>query len=191
MLTTIRSLFLAALIAAAGSTVRAADAYAIDPVHSSVSFKILHAGISYIHGRFDDVSGQFVIDKADPAKSSFTLSIKTESVNTNNAKRDEHLRTPDYFNVKQFPTMSFQSTSVKAVDGGYEAAGELTLHGVKKPVTVVLKGGDKTVEFPKGMMRVGFSVLLSIKRSEFDMKTDLGALGDDVYIDMGLEAVKQ
>jgi polyisoprenoid-binding protein YceI len=191
MLTTLRSLCFVILAAAVGSAARAADTYAVDPVHSSVSFKILHAGISYIHGRFDDVSGTFVIDKDDPAKSSFALSIKTETVNTNNAKRDEHLRTPDYFNVKQFPTMTFQSTSVKAVPGGYEAAGDLTLHGVKKPATVVLKGGDKTVEFPKGMMRIGFTVELSIKRSEFDMKTELGALGDDVYIDMGLEAVKQ
>jgi polyisoprenoid-binding protein YceI len=179
------------LAAAVGSTARAADTYAVDPVHSSVSFKIAHAGISYIHGRFDDVSGTFVIDKDDPTKSSFALSIKTESVNTNNAKRDEHLRTPDYFNVKQFPTMTFQSTSVKAIPGGYEAAGDLTLHGVKKPLTVVLKGGDKTVEFPKGMMRIGFTVSLPIKRSEFDMKAGLDSVGDDVYIDMGLEAVKQ
>lgn len=191
MLTTIRSLCVVIILATVGATTRAADTYAVDPVHSSVSFKILHAGISYIHGRFDDVSGQFVIDKDDPAKSTFALSIKTESVNTNNAKRDEHLRAPDYFNVKQFPTLSFQSTSVKAIPGGYETTGDLTLHGVKKPVTFTLKGGDKTVEFPKGMMRVGFTVLLSIKRSEFDMKTGLDALGDEVVIDMGIEAVKQ
>ena len=191
MLTTIRSLFLTTLLATVASTARAADAYVVDPVHSSVSFKIAHVGISYIHGRFDDVSGKFVIDKEDPAKSSFTLSIKTESVNTNFAKRDEHLRTPDYFNVKQFPTMTFQSTSVKAIPGGYEATGDLTLHGVKKPVTITLKGGDKTVEFPKGMHRIGFTVSLQIKRSEFGMKTGLDSLGDDVYIDIGVEAVKQ
>jgi polyisoprenoid-binding protein YceI len=191
MLTTLRPFCLVILAAAVGATAHAADAYVVDPVHSSVSFKIAHAGISYIHGRFDDVSGQFVIDKDDPAKSSFALSIKTESVNTNNAKRDEHLRTPDYFNVKQFPTMTFQSTSVKPVAGGYEATGDLTLHGVKKPVTLTLKGGDKTVEFPKGMQRIGFTVSLPIKRSEFDMKTGLDALGDDVYIDIGVEAVKQ
>jgi polyisoprenoid-binding protein YceI len=191
MLTTIRSLCVVIIVATVGATARAADSYTVDPVHSSVSFKLLHAGISYIHGRFDDVSGQFVIDKDDPAKSSFALSIKTESVNTNNVKRDEHLRAPDYFNVKQFPTLSFQSTSVKAIEGGYETTGDLTLHGVKKPVTFALKGGDKTVEFPKGMMRVGFTVLLSIKRSEFEMKTGLDALGDEVVIDMGIEVVKQ
>ncbi len=191
MLTTIRSVCLGILLAATGSTARAADAYVVDPVHSSISFKIAHAGINYIHGRFDDVSGQFMIDKADPAKSSFTLSIKTESVNTNNAKRDEHLRTPDYFNVKQFPTMTFQSTSVKAAEGGYEATGDLTLHGVTKPVTFTLKGGDKTVEFPKGMQRIGFTINLSIKRSDFDMKTGLDSVGDEVYIDIGVEAVKQ
>ena len=134
---TIRRLGLLALILAvtAASASRAADAYSVDPVHSSVSFMISHAGISNIHGRFNDFSGKFEIDKADPTKSTFALSIKVATIDTNNAKRDEHLRAPDYFNDKQFPTMTFQSKSVKAVEGGYEVAGDLTLHGVTKSVT--------------------------------------------------------
>jgi polyisoprenoid-binding protein YceI len=191
MLTTIRRLGLAVLVAAAAATAHAADTYTVDPVHSSVSFKIAHVGISYIHGRFDDVGGQFVIDKDDPGKSSFALSIKVETVDTNNPKRDEHLRSGDFFNVKQFPTMTFQSTSVKAVPGGYDVTGDLTLHGVTKPVTFTLKGGDKTVEFPKGMQRIGFTTTLVIKRSDFDMKAMLDALGDEVPIDIGVEGVKQ
>src|SRR5687768_8771496 len=99
MITTFRNFGLAALaLAALGATARAADSYAVDPVHSSVSFGISHAGISDIHGRFNDFSGTFVIDKEDPSKSSFALDIKVESVDTNNEKRDEHLRAPDYFN---------------------------------------------------------------------------------------------
>jgi polyisoprenoid-binding protein YceI len=190
MLKTIRGLGLAILVAACGSAARAADAYTVDPVHSSISFKISHVGISFIHGRFNDFSGTFTIDKDDPSKSSFALSVKVESVDTNNQKRDEHLRNADYFNAKQFPAMTFQSTSVKVVKGGYEATGDLTLHGVKKPVTLTLEGGDKTVEFPKGMQRIGFVTNLVIKRSDYDMKTSLDALGDDVHIDIGVEAAK-
>jgi polyisoprenoid-binding protein YceI len=190
MLTTIRRLGLAVLFAASCSAAQAADTYAVDPVHSGISFKISHVGINHIQGRFNDFSGQFTIDKDDPTKSSFALSIKVDTVDTNNAKRDEHLRNADYFNAKQFPALTFQSTSVKVVPGGYEATGDLTLHGVKKPVTITLKGGDKTVEFPKGMQRIGFETNLTLKRSDYDMKTSLDALGDDVIIDIGVEAAK-
>ena len=191
MFTAIRHLSLAALVVALGSTARGADTFSVDPVHSSVSFMISHAGISYIHGRFNDFSGKFTIDQADPSKSSFTLSIKIESVDTNNQKRDEHLRAPDYFNAKQFPNMTFQSTQVKAVAGGYEVTGDLTLHGITKAVTLNLKGGDQVVEFPKGTQRIGFVTTPVIKRSEFDMTAGSPGLGDEVYINIGVEAAKE
>lgn len=197
MTTAIKKFSLAAAILAGLGTsslapaARAAETYAVDPVHSSISFGISHAGISDIHGRFNDFSGTFVIDKDDPSKSSFALDIKVASVDTNNAKRDEHLRAPDYFNAKQFPSLSFKSTKVKATDAGYEVTGDLTLHGVTKPVTLTLKGGHKVVEFPKGTPRIGVTSSVTIKRSEFDMKTELGALGDDVHIIVGLEAAKK
>jgi polyisoprenoid-binding protein YceI len=192
MITTFRNFGLAALaLAALGATARAADSYTVDPVHSSVSFGISHAGISDIHGRFNDFSGTFVIDKEDPSKSSFALDIKVESVDTNNEKRDEHLRAPDYFNAKQFPTLSFKSTKVKPTDAGYEVTGDMTLHGVTKPVTMKLKGGHKVVEFPKGTSRVGVTSAVTIKRSEFGMTTALEALGDEVHIIVGLEAAKK
>jgi polyisoprenoid-binding protein YceI len=151
---------------------------------------ISHAGISNIHGRFNDFSGKITIDQADPAKSSFALSIPVESIDTNNAKRDEHLRAPDYFNAKQFPAMTFQSTKVKAVDGGFEVTGDLTLHGVTKSISFKLKGGDKVVEFPKGTKRVGMVSSFSIKRSEFGMTTEPSALGDEIPITIGLEAAR-
>lgn len=181
----------AAVLVAFGSAAQAADTFTVDPVHSSISFMIPHQEISYIHGRFNQFSGKFVIDRADPSKSSFLLSIKVESVDTNNAKRDEHLRAPDYFNAKQFPDMTFQSKSVRPIDGGYEVAGELTLHGVTKDLTLVLKGGDKVVEFPKGTKRVGIVTTTAIKRSDFGMTAELPkSLGDEVRIDIGIEAAK-
>lgn len=196
MTTAIKKFSLAAAILAGLGTsslapaARAAETYAVDPVHSSISFGISHAGISDIHGRFNDFSGMFVIDKDDPSKSTFALDIKVASVDTNNKLRDEHLRAPDYFNAKQFPTLSFKSTKVKATDAGYEVTGDLTLHGVTKPVTLTLKGGHKVVEFQK-IPRIGVTSAVTIKRSEFGMKTELGALGDDVHIIVGLEAAKE
>ena len=196
MTTAIKKFSLAAAILAGLGTsslapaARAAETYAVDPVHSSVSFMISHAGISDIHGRFNDFSGTFVINKDDPSKSTFALDIKVASVDTNNKLRDEHLRAPDYFNAKQFPSLSFKSTKVKATDAGYEVTGDLTLHGVTKPVTLKLKGGHKVVEI-RGTPKVGVTSSVTIKRSEFGMKTELGALGDDVHIIVGLEAAKE
>jgi polyisoprenoid-binding protein YceI len=187
----IRQFTLATILTTCGAATQAADTYTVDPVHSSISFMISHAGISNIHGRFNDFSGKITIDKDDPAKSSFALSIPVESIDTNNVKRDEHLRAPDYFNVKQFPTLSFQSTKVKAVDGGFEVSGDLTMHGVTKPVSFTLKGGDKVVEFPKGTQRVGLVSDFSIRRSEFGVDTEPKALGDEISIIVGIEAAKK
>jgi len=181
---------LVVLGSATGSLVRAAETYMVDPVHSSISFMIGHQGISKIHGRFNDFSGKFTIDREDPSKSSFALSVKVESVDTNNQKRDEHLRAPDYFNVKQFPEMTFQSTKVRPIDGGYEVTGDLSLHGVTKSMTLVLKGGDKVVEFPKGMHRIGVETSPTINRVDFGMRSEKPGLGDEVYITMGIEAAK-
>jgi polyisoprenoid-binding protein YceI len=169
---------------------RGADTYTVDPVHSSISFMISHVGISNIHGRFNAFSGKITIDPADASQSSFALTIPIASIDTNNVKRDEHLRAPDYFNAKQFPNMSFKSTSVKAVEGGYEVTGDLTLHGVTKPVSFTLKGGDKVVEFPKKIKRIGFVSTFSIRRSDFGVTAERKNLGDEIPITVGIEAAK-
>jgi polyisoprenoid-binding protein YceI len=169
---------------------RAADEFTLDAAHSAVSFKISHIGLSWTHGRFNDVSGSFTIDKDDPTKSAFALSIKTESIDTGVPKRDEHLRSPDFFNAKQFPAITFKTTTAKAVDGGYEVTGDLTLHGVTKPVTFTLKGG-RTAEFPKGVTRTGYSTELTIKRSDFGMDKAKEAVGDEVYISISFEGTKK
>jgi polyisoprenoid-binding protein YceI len=186
----IRQITLATILVACVSVTHGADTYTVDPVHSSISFMISHVGISNIHGRFNDFSGKITIDQADPAKSSFALSIPMESIDTNNVKRDEHLRAPDYFNAKQFPTMSFQSTSVAAVDGGFKVTGDLDMHGVSKPVSFTLKGGEKVVEFPKGTKRIGLVSTFSIRRSDFGVNAEPKALGDEIPIFIGIEAAK-
>jgi polyisoprenoid-binding protein YceI len=181
------------LCAAAGLPGRAADSYVLDEAHTAASFNISHIGISWTHGRFDDVTGNFTIDPGDPAKTSFALTIKADSIDTNNKKRDEHLRGPDFFNVKQFPTITFKSTEVKpaaGAEGGYQVTGDLTMHGVTKPISFLLKGG-KTAEFPKGMQRMGFWMDMTLKRGEFGMDKFAGAVGDDVILTISFEGVKQ
>ena len=107
-------------VTADSTSASAADEYDYDLVHSSVSFKARHLGISWIHGRFNDVAGKFSLDRENPIKSTFALTIKTESVDTANKARDAHLRQPDYFDTKQFPTIEFKSTSTKVIKGGFE-----------------------------------------------------------------------
>jgi polyisoprenoid-binding protein YceI len=181
--------FLMAFALLPASTARADD-YAVDSMHTAVTFRISHLGLSWTYGRFGDVSGEFTIDPANPAGCSFTLAMKAESVDTGIKKRDDHLRSPDFFNAKQFPIISFKSTAIKPIDGGYEVTGDFSLHGVTKSVTFPLKGG-RTAEFPKGMLRTGYSTELSLKRSEFGMDKMLEAVGDVVHIAISFEGVKK
>jgi polyisoprenoid-binding protein YceI len=175
------------LFAACGFAV--ADDYTVDPVHSGVTFKIDHLGLTSVQGRFNDVSGSFTIEK-DASKCSFNAAIKAETVDTNNSKRDDHLRSPDFFNTKQFPSMGFKSTSVKEAKNGYEVTGDLTVHGTTKPVTFTLVGG-KTSEFPKGIHRTGYSTTFTIKRSDYGMDKLADAIGDEVSITITIEGTKK
>jgi polyisoprenoid-binding protein YceI len=172
-----------------GAAPARADDYTVDPVHSGVTFKIAHFGLSQIPGRFNEFSGNFTIDP-DAAKCSFALTIKAESIDTNNPMRDMHLRNPDFFNVKQFPAISFKSTSVKAIKDGYEVTGDVTMHGETKPVTFALVGGKKA-EFPKGVQRTGFSTDFTLKRSEFNMGKFPEMLGDEVHVAVSFEGTKK
>lgn len=180
---------LAAAVGFQGSA-SAADDYAYDLVHSSVSFKARHLDISWIHGRFNEVEGKFSIDRVNPSQSTFELTINADSVDTANKARDEHLRQPDYFDTKQFPTITFKSTSTKPIDGGYEVTGDFTMHGTTKKITLVLKGG-KEHEF-KGVKRVAFSTELSLKRSDFGFdKKAIGPIGDEALILIDCEGVRK
>lgn len=190
-------LHLAALAIAVGTVILAtettgfsADVYDYDQVHSSVSFKARHLDISWIHGRFNEVSGKFTLDREQPAKSKFELTIQADSIDTANKARDEHLRQPDYFDTKQFPTIEFKSTSVKPIDGGYEVTGDFTMHGVTNKITLVLKGG-KEHEF-RGTKRVAFSTELSLKRSDYGFdKKAIGPIGDAALIMIDCEGVQK
>jgi polyisoprenoid-binding protein YceI len=170
---------------------QAADVYTYDGVHSSVSFKARHLGLSWIHGRFNDVSGTFSIDRSDPTKSSFTLTVQVASVDTANKLRDEHLLQADYFDAKQFPTLEFKSTSVKPTDDGFEVIGNFTMHGTTKPITLHLKGGQEITD-RKGVKRIGLSTETVLKRSDFNFDPKaIGPIGDEALILIDCEGTRQ
>lgn len=177
-------------MAVIGNSARAADEYAYDLVHSSVSFKARHLDISWIHGRFNEVDGKFSLDRQDPSKSTFQLTIKADSIDTANKARDEHLRQPDYFDTKQFPTIEFKSTKTKAIEGGFEVTGDFTMHGTTRPITLVLKGG-KEIE-SRGVKRVGFSTEFTLKRSDYGFdKNAIGPIGDEARIIIDCEGMRK
>ena len=167
-----------------------ADEFAVDGAHAGVNFKISHLGLSWIQGRFDEFGGQFTIDSANPEKSAFELSINPASIDTNNQKRDEHLRSPDFLNAKQFPVMTFKSTAVHPVKGGYEVTGDFTMHGVTKPMTLELVGG-RTAEFPKGVTRTGYSAEFALKRTDFGIDKFQPGVGDKIYVAVSFEGTKK
>jgi polyisoprenoid-binding protein YceI len=171
-------------------TAAPADDYTVDAVHSSVSFKIKHMGLSYVHGRFNSFSGSFTIDSSDPSKTSFKMAIKSQSVDTNNQGRDGHLRGPDFFNARQYSSIDFKSSSVKPVEGGYEVTGDLTLHGETKPITITLLGGT-VVNDPRGGPKTGFSGDFVIKRTDFGISKFKEMLGEDVHVSVGIEGAKK
>lgn len=190
ILTTCLMSFAVALTFSSGRLTIAADDYTYDMVHSSVSFKARHLDISWIHGRFNDVAGKFSLDRQDPTKSTFELTIKADSVDTANAARDEHLRQPDYFDTKQFPTIEFRSTSVKAVKQGYVVTGDFTMHGTTKEITFTLIGG-KEIE-SRDVKRVGFSTELRLKRSDFGFdKNAIGPIGDEAIVIIDCEGMRK
>jgi polyisoprenoid-binding protein YceI len=169
--------------------VAAGDDYTIDSAHSGVTFKISHSELNWIYGRFNQFSGEFAVDSSDPSKSSFTMTIKPDSIDTNSAKRDGHLRSPDFFDTKRYPGMKFSSTSVKPIDGGLEVTGDFTLHGETKPVTFNLMGG-KTIA-AKGGQRTGYTAEFKLKRSDFGISKFAPMLGDDVWISVSFQGVKK
>jgi polyisoprenoid-binding protein YceI len=179
---------LAVLLSLAGLTAHA-DTFKIDPVHSSIVFSIKYL-VSDFYGRFNDVSGQVVFDKADPAKSSVELTIPVESIDTHYAKRDQHLKSPDFFNAKQFPAIVFKSKSIEGSGENYKVTGDLNLHGVTKPLTLEIKRGPDG-KGPEGEIRGGGETRFTIKRSDFGMNFMQGALGDEVTVLLTLQGVKQ
>lgn len=175
-------------------TARAADRFEIDPTHSNIIFMVNHLGYSRMVGQFQDFSGALVFDAQDPGSGSVEIAIKTASVDTDHGKRDDHLRSPDFFNATEFPEMTFKSTSIEITgDKTGKITGDMTLLGVTKPVTIDVTF-NKVAPHPlpqyNGVLVAGFSGRGSLKRSDFGMKTFAPALGDEIEIWLEIESHK-
>lgn len=168
----------------------AADTFKLDMSHTSIVFAIKHLEFSYTYGRFNRATGVFTLDQANPAASKFELNIETATVDTNDPKRDEHLRGPDFFNANQFPTIKFVSKSVKPTETGMDVTGDLTLHGVTKEVTLSLRKLGEGMSMFKDY-RVGLHCEHRINRSDYGMTGMIPSIGDNVAITISFEAVKQ
>ena len=195
MIKTIIGVIVAAFSLAVNAQV---ETYKIDPLHSFPHFGIDHFGVSTIWGRFDKMTGSFTIDRASK-KGSVELVIETASVTTGDSERgsrprtrDEHLRQADFFNVAEFPRMTYKSTNVKfSGDNPSEIEGQLTMLGVTKPVTIKLdRWTCKDHPMNKKPM-CGGNASGSFKRTDFGMKYGIPALGDDVRLMINVEAYKE
>jgi polyisoprenoid-binding protein YceI len=169
----------------------AADTYEVDPVHTAALFKVKHVGVAYTYGRFNDVKGTVVFDAANPAASKVDITIQAASVDTFNQKRDAHLANPDFLDAKQFPVLKFTSTTFRKVDDTtFEVAGDFTLHGVTRPITITAKKIGEGKD-PWGGYRIGFESTFTIKRSDYGMNKMIEAVGDEVTITFATEGIKK
>ena len=168
----------------------APESYDVDKGHSALLFRIKHVDVGYTYGRFNDFSGLLVVDDANLAGARVEITAKLESVDTNDAKRDQHLKSPDFFNVAQFPLMTFKSTSITKTGDDYKVQGNLTLHGVTKALTVTMKKTGEG-EDPWGNHRIGFEGQMSFKRSDFGMDKLPQAVGDTVWVTVAVEGIRK
>jgi polyisoprenoid-binding protein YceI len=175
-----------------------AATYNLDPVHSNIQFKVKHLMITNVTGVFEKFKGAVVIDEKDISKSKVDVSIEMASLNTNIAKRDDHLRSPDFFDVAKFPTMTFVSTKVeKAGADRLKVTGNLSIKGVTRSVVLNVEGPTGEIKSPLGDVRRGASAAATINRQDFGVtwnkKLDGGGVvvADDVYINIDTEMARQ
>ncbi|KAA9001187.1 YceI family protein [Affinibrenneria salicis] len=187
---TLLGLTLGSLLVSAG-TAMAAD-YQIDKQgqHAFIEFRIKHLGYSWLYGSFRDFDGSFTFDEKSPAANKVSVTINTNSVDTNHAERDKHLRGADFLNVTSHPQATFTSTAVKQDGDELDITGNLTLNGVTKPVTLEAKligQGDD----PWGKYRAGFEAEGKIKLKDFNINYDLGPASQEVELIISLEGVRK
>lgn len=168
----------------------AAESYTIDPYHTFPNFSINHLGFSTMHGRFDKTSGRITLDRA-AGTGTVEVSIATDSVSTGYGKRDEHLRSPDFFNAAEFPAITYKSTAVHFKDKVPASMdGNLTISGVTRPVTLTIDSFNCGTNPMNKKEECGAAASAQIRRSDFGVKYGLPAIGDDVKLVFEIEAIK-
>ena len=184
-----RALF--ATLALAALPAMAQETYKIDPVHSEVAFKVRH-GLGKVSGRFTKFAGEIKVDTKDISKSSVAVTIDATSISTDNAGRDKHLQSPDFFDTAKFPTITFKSTDVKEVaKGKLEITGDFTMHGVTKRITFPISNAGTQPGMKPGSVVAGFiDGALTLNRLEYGVKYGVPLVGEEVAISLNIEAGK-
>jgi len=175
----------------------AVSTWNIDPAHSAAEFKVKHMMISNVKGQFTGLKGTLTFDGSDISNSRVEATIDAASINTREPQRDAHLKSPDFFDVEKFPTLSFKSNRVIRVDDGeLGVAGELTIHGVTRHVVFAVEGPSAPAKDPWGNVRLGLSATTKINRKDFGLTWNAALetggilVGDEVTITLDIQFVK-
>lgn len=188
----------AAWIIVALPAVASAATWTIDPDHTSIGFKIRHLMVSNVKGTFDRHTGVADIDEKDVTRSKVAVTIDTASINTNVQKRDDHLRSPDFFDVAKYPTMTFTSKKVaRGANGKLKITGDLTIRGITREVVLDVDPLSRESKDPWGNIRIGTSATTMVNRKDFGLtwnkalETGGVVVGDEVQITLEIEMIKQ
>jgi len=167
--------------------------WAIDPAHSEVEFAVRHMGVSNVHGRIGGINGNILLNDADATKSTVSVTIDVNTLDTGVTGRDSDLKSPNWFDVAKFPSATFESTSVTVSGTHMKIDGNLTIHGVKRPVELDVEGPSPAVPGMDHKPHSGYSATTTIKRKDFGVGANAPAtmVGDDIKLTIELEVVKQ
>lgn len=186
---------LLALVALPALAMAEPTTWNVDPAHTHASFTVRHLGITNVRGEFGKVDGSLVLDESDVTKSTVEATIDATALTTGVEKRDAHLKSPDFFDVATFPSLKFKSTKVeKAGEGMLKVTGDLTMHGVTKPVVLDVTGPTPPIT-AAGMLHRGVEATAKISRKEWGLKWNnmieaVPAVGDEVKIELEVELVR-
>jgi polyisoprenoid-binding protein YceI len=182
---------------AAATSQTAISTWNIDPAHAGAEFKVKHLMISNVKGHFSKITGTATLDESDLSKSTVEATIDAASLETRDAQRDGHLKSPDFLDVEKFPTLTFKSTGVTLVKPGeLVVEGELTIHGVTRKVELDVEGPTPPTKDPWGNLRVAISATTKISRKDFGLEWNAALetggvlVGDEVAITLDVEFVK-
>ena len=169
--------------------VRAAD-YEIDMSHAFIQFRISHLGYSVLNGRFDQFAGKFSWDQASPQAATVEVAVDTASIDSNWAERDKHLRSADFLDVEKFPKATFKGTNYTGDGKGGTLQGNLTLHGVTRPLTLEVQFIGEGPD-PWGGYRAGFKAHTTLRRADFGMTYELGPTAETMEFDLFVEGIRK
>jgi polyisoprenoid-binding protein YceI len=182
----------------AAPAVSRATTWELDPAHSVANFSVKHMMIARVHGSFHKLEATLRLDRANPFNSSVEATIDANTIDTHEPKRDEHLRSPDFFDVKTFPTITFKSKRFEPAGGdNYKVIGELTMHGITREVALDVESSASEQKDPWGNTKIGASVATKIKRRDFGLNWNAALetggflVGEDVSVTLDLQFVKK